>query len=390
MRLGIVGKPNVGKSTFFRCITASEAEIGDYPFTTIDANQGIGYVTVDCPCTRLEVACDASTRCEDGTRFVPVNVSDVAGLVPGAAEGKGMGNAFLDAVREAHALVHILDASGTTDAKGEPAEDHDVAEDVTFVEDEFDAWLHGLLWEDWDATVRALRGADEPPEAFLAERLSGLGITRADLNRVLDADVDTMMHWDEADVRDLAAALRESAKPIMYACNKMDHPAADGTVERLRAEFPGRTFVPMSAQAELTLQQAADQGVVDYVSGADSFDIVGDVTAAQEEGLDRIADLLDVHGSTGVQEVMRRAVFDLLDMIVVYPVEDAAGFTDQHGNVLPDAVLLPRGSTPVDLAYAIHSDIGDAYAKAVDAETGRAVGKDAALEDGQVVKIETR
>ncbi|MDY6769205.1 MAG: redox-regulated ATPase YchF [Candidatus Nanohaloarchaea archaeon] len=389
MQLGIVGKPNVGKSTFFRCITDSDADIGGYPFTTVDPNQGVGYVVVDCPCQRLDVACDAD-RCEGGKRHVPVNVSDVAGLVPGAAEGKGMGNEFLDDVREADALIHVLDVSGTTDEKGEPTEGYDVARDVKFVEDEFDAWLFSLVDDRWDDLLKALQSADTSPDEFLAEKLSGLGIDRNDVRAVLDADAGEMQQWGDEELEAFVTDLREEAKPILYACNKIDMPGADDTLERLREAFPDRTFVPMSAQAELTLQEAAEQDAVAYVPGGDAFEVTGELSREQEDGLERIQELMAEYGGTGVQAVMREAVFDLLDMIVVYPVEDAANYEDQHGNVLPDALLLPRGSTPVDLAYKIHSDIGDAYAKAVDAESGRALGKDTELEDGQVVKIETQ
>ncbi len=389
MKLGIVGKPNVGKSTFFRCITDSDAEVGDYPFTTIEPNTGVGYVVVDCACRRLDVTCDAD-RCTDGTRKVPVNVSDVAGLVPGAAEGKGMGNEFLDAVREADALVHVIDVSGTTDAAGEPAEDYDVARDVEFVEDEFDRWLFSLVSDRWDDMLKAMRSTEGTAQTFLADQLSGLGVDRHDIGRALDADAEEIRQWGDEELEAFVTELRRVAKPVLYACNKIDIPGAAETVATLEAEFPDTDFVPMSAQAELTLQRAADQGGVAYIPGDSTFDVVGDLSPAQEKGLERIGDLMDEYGGTGVQAVMREAVFDLLDMVVVYPVEDAAGYEDQHGNVLPDAVLLPRGATPVDLAYAVHSDIGEAYAAAVDAETGRAIGKETALEDGQIVKIETQ
>ncbi|MDY6769719.1 MAG: redox-regulated ATPase YchF [Candidatus Nanohaloarchaea archaeon] len=389
MQLGLVGKPNVGKSTFFRCITDSDADIGNYPFTTVDPNTGVGYVVVDCPCRRLDVDCDAD-RCMDGRRKVPVNVADVAGLVPGAAEGRGMGNAFLDDVREADALVHVVDVSGRTDASGEPTEGYDPVDDVAFVEEEFDAWLLSLVEERWDDMLKALQSADARPDELLAERLSGLGITHGDVAAVLEADAAELQNWEREELAGFVTRLREEAKPILYACNKIDVPGAEENLERLRDAFPDRTVVPVSAQAELQLQQAAAQGKIDYVPGDDGFDIVGELSAEQEDGLEQVRTLLEEYGGTGVQQVMRTAVFDLLDMIVVYPVEDAARYEDQHGNVLPDAVLLPRGATPVDLAYAIHSDIGDDYAAAVDAESGRAVGKDTALEDGQVVKIETQ
>lgn len=388
MDLGIVGKPNVGKSTFFRCITDVEAETGNYPFTTVDPNQGVGYVVVDCPCQRLDVECDPTTRCEDGKRFVPVNVSDIAGLVPGASEGKGMGNEFLDNVRESEGLIHVLDCSGRTDGKGEPTEDYSVVSDVEFVEDEFHAWMASLLQDKWGRIKKSLRTADASTEEFLAEELSGLGVGRQDISAALMAMETGIKEWGDSELETFAANLRQEAKPIMYACNKIDIPGAEDNLETLRQAFPDRDFVPMSSQAELTLQRARAAGVVDYIPGDPGFDIVGDPSDEQRDGLETVRELMEMYGGTGVQDVMREAVFDMLGMIVVYPVEDVSRYEDQKGNVLPDAVLLPAESTPVDLAYEIHSDIGEQYAKAVDAETGRAIGKDTALEDGQIVKIE--
>ncbi|MDY6774143.1 MAG: YchF-related putative GTPase, partial [Candidatus Nanohaloarchaea archaeon] len=363
MKLGVVGKPNVGKSTFFRCISDVEAEVGSYPFTTVDPNTGIGYVRVECACERLETDCDAE-RCENGARFVPVNVSDVAGLVPGAAEGKGMGNEFLDSVREADALIHVLDVSGNTDEEGEPTEGYDVSRDVQFVENEFDSWMLSIVQDRWDELLKEMRSSDLQPEQVIAEKFSGLGIGRKEVGRALDADRSEMEDWGKEELEGFVEELRREAKPVLYAANKIDVPGAEDNLERLREEFPGREFVPMSAQAELTLQEAGEQGKVEYVPGDDGFEVTGELSDEQEKGLDQVEELMEEYGGTGVQRVIQDSVFDLLGMIVVYPVEDTGSYEDQHGNVLPDAVLLPRGSTPVDLAYEVHSDIGDSYAKA--------------------------
>ncbi|MFB6294537.1 MAG: TGS domain-containing protein, partial [Candidatus Nanohaloarchaea archaeon] len=252
-----------------------------------------------------------------------------------------------------------------------------------------DAWLAGLLQEAWDAVTKTLQEPDARPDMVIAERLSGLGITQDDVNTVLDADTAELQHWDDTDIAAFVQRLRRQAMPMLHACNKIDVPGAAENFAGLKDEFPDEMFVSVSAQAERELQVAAAQGKIDYVPGDDNFSIVGEVSDEQEQGLEQIQALLEEYGGTGVQQVMQTAVFDLLDMVVVYPVEDASRYADQRGNVLPDAVLVPQGATPVDLAYQIHSDIGDAYAAAVDAESGRAIGKDTALEDGQVVKIET-
>ncbi len=87
IEIGIAGKPNAGKSTFFKAATLADAEIANYPFTTIKPNVGIGYVRVKCVCQELGVKCN---ECIDGWRFIPVKLIDIAGLVPDAHKGGGL------------------------------------------------------------------------------------------------------------------------------------------------------------------------------------------------------------------------------------------------------------------------------------------------------------
>ena len=392
MDIGIVGKPNTGKSTLFTALTRSEVDAANYPFTTIEPNRGVGFVTVSCPCQDLEVDCDPNGRCVDGTRFVPVTLLDIAGLVPGAADGKGMGNEFLDAVRQASCLIHVIDASGQTNAEGEPVEDYDPCEDVAFIEDELDAWMLDLLADGWDKRVRMFRSTDADAADVVADQFSGLGVTVGDARAALrSVDVpDSIEQWEEPDRETIVSAVRSRTKPMLIAANKIDEPDAGRNLERLEESFPDETIVPIAAQAEKVLREADAAGKIEYLPGDGDFEIIDDLSEKQEAALSTIrSEVLDQYGSTGVQQMMNDAVFDLLDKIVVYPVEDAGKYTDQKGNVLPDAVLVDNGATPVDLAYAIHSDIGDSYVKAIDARTGRTLGREQELENGDVVRIVT-
>lgn len=392
MDIGIVGKPNTGKSTLFQALTRTDVDAANYPFTTIEPNRGVGFVTMDCPCTELDVDCDPNGQCIDGTRFVPVTLLDIAGLVPGAADGKGMGNEFLDAVRQASCLIHVIDASGQTNAEGEPVEDYDPVQDVQFIEDELDAWMAGLLADGWEKIVRSFRSSDKDAVDVVAEQFSGLGVTVGDARAAMrDIDIpDSVEQWDDEDRQAVVTRIRKQTKPMLIAANKVDQDGAEDNLARLREACSDESVVPVSAQSEQVLREADEAGMIDYMPGQDDFEIIGDLSDKQDKALFRIkAEVLDTYGSTGAQQVMNDAVFDLLDMIVVYPVEDAGKYTDQKGNVLPDAVVVERGATPVDLAYAIHSDIGDSYVKAIDAQSGRTLGREQELENGDIVRIVT-
>jgi ribosome-binding ATPase YchF (GTP1/OBG family) len=392
MEFGLVGKPNVGKSTFFAAATLVDAEIASYPFTTIEANRGVTFVRSPCPCGELDKDCDpVNSKCERGVRLIPVQAIDVAGLVAGAHEGRGRGNQFLDDLRQASVLVHVVDASGETDGEGNlvGVGEHDPREDVSFLEDEVAYWIRGILDRGWDKVSKQIALTHTRTEVALQERLAGLGVTVTDMYKVL-ANLDLpekITTWEKDDLMAVAREVRRVSKPILIAANKADKAPPDllDSLTSLSSEM----VIPVSAECELALRKADKAGLIAYSPGDDDFTILdpSKLSEAQTNGLERIRGCMARMGGTGVQKVIEKAVFEILDSIVVYPVEDETHWASKKGHLLPDAYLVKRGTTARDLAYLIHSDFGEKFIRAVNARTRRVVGADYQLQEKDIVKI---
>jgi len=391
MIIGLLGKTNVGKSTLFNAATQLNVPIADHPFTTINPNVGVAYARVKCVCKEFGLKDNpVHSVCIDGNRFIPVKLVDVAGLVPGAHEGRGLGNKFLDDARQADALIHVVDASGSTDSEGRscPPGAQDPIFDIEFVEKEFDLWLNSLINRDWDKMVREAEHQDQKLERLLATRLSGLAISEGDIVEVLAKfKASKPSQWSREDLFNFCKALREKSKPIVIAANKVDIPPAEENVTKIQKS--GRIVIPCASEAELLLKRAASKGVIDYMPGDNLFREKDEskLTAEQKKALNLVRTLMDKIGSTGIQQVINEACFKLLDMIVAYPVEDENKFTDKNGNVLPDAYMVKADSTAKDLAAVIHSDLAKGFIHAVDARSKQRMGADHRLKDGDVVKI---
>jgi len=381
--LALAGKPNCGKSTFFKAATLANVPIANYPFTTIDANHGVAYVRTPCVCRELGLNCG---NCTDGVRFIPIGLIDVAGLVPEAHKGRGLGNQFLDHLRQADAILHILDASGSTDAEGNPvgAGSHDPAGDIEFLEYEMSMWLYGILEKHWSKIQRSSQGKSSSMVTAITELIAGLGFTVEQVRAVeLESGLD-LSHAQEPDLVRFCKRLLSVSKPMMLVGNRVDE-APDAIVEGLR----GRGVRLATAAGELALRNAAAAGLVKYLPGDPAFTLLKPeaLSPAQKAGLGKIAAVMQRFGGTGVQEALNHAVFSLLDLMVVYPVEDEHKYADGKGRVLPDAFLMKKGSTPRDLAFRVHTEIGEGFLHAVDARTKMRVKDTHPLKDRDIIKI---
>jgi ribosome-binding ATPase YchF (GTP1/OBG family) len=394
--VGIVGKPSCGKTSFTNAACMTDFKVGSYPFTTIEANVGVTHVRSACACRDFNVKDNPKNSiCIDGVRLIPIKLIDVAGLVPGAHEGRGMGNQFLDDLRQADVLIHIVDASGALDSEGQEVATgtHDPAEDVRFLENELIEWMLGITTKDWRRITGRVRAEGAKLEELLLERLSGLNITRGAILKAMrqsDLKSETVDKWTDDELREFVKWLQRTAKPIIIAANKIDRPGAEENMKRLQQEFPDYLIVPVSALAEKVLKDLDKKGVIKYIPGSDDFEILEPASLSESEigQLSKLREqILKRFGGTGVQNILNKAVFDYLHMITIYPVHDANTLTDSDENVLPDVYLVPDGTTAKEFAGFIHTDLMESFVHGIDARTKMRISDKHVLKDRDVIKI---
>jgi ribosome-binding ATPase YchF (GTP1/OBG family) len=400
MLIGLIGKPNCGKSTFFKAATLADVEIGNRPFVTLKPNRGIGYVKVDCIDKEFGVQCMPSHGfCINHKRFVPFELMDVAGLVPGASEGRGLGNQFLDDLRQADVFIHIVDMSGMTDAEGKVTgnSNYNPAEDILFLEDELNKWYYGILIKVWRTFSRKTEMEKEEGNfaKAVANQFSGLKVKEEHVKDVLKrlSLPEKPSSWDENEIMQFASELRKESKPMIIAANKMDIEKSQENYKEMKKRFPHLLIVPCSADSELALREAAKANLIDYIPGERTFKINENskINEKQKQALERIEkNVLDeFEQGTGVQDVLNTAVFKLLNYIAIFPA-GATKLKDSKGRILPDCFLLPPGSTALDFAYFLHTDFGKNFIKAIDARTKKALGKSYILKHRDALEIVTK
>jgi len=394
MFIGLVGKPSAGKSTFFKAATLMDVETANYPFTTIKPNSGVGFVKVKSAAKDFnKIPNPREGYYKNGWRFVPVQILDVAGLVPGAHEGKGMGNQFLSDLNQADVLIHVVDISGSLNEKGEQVQpgSYDPCNDIKFLEHELDMWYQQIFSKIWKKFSNTVNQQKDDVVKAIAKQFSGLKVSEDIVKeklRKLDLMDKHILKWDEKDIQNLAIELRKQTKKIIIAANKIDISSGQENFEKLKKEFPDYTIVPCSSESELALKEADKHGLIEYIPGDKDFKILQEdkLSGKQKKALKFIKkNILDKYGSTGLQDVLNKAVFGVLGYIAVFPAGDK--LEDSDGNVLPDCFLLPEKTTAIDFAYHLHTDLGDNFVRAVDIRTKKTLKKDAPLKHRDMIEI---
>jgi hypothetical protein len=374
----------------------TDFKVGSYPFTTIEANVGVTHVRSTCACADFDVEDNPQNSiCIDRVRLVPIKLIDVAGLVPGAHEGRGMGNQFLDDLRQADVLIHIVDASGALDAEGQEVDagSYDPVDDVRFLEEELVEWMLGIIQKDWRRITGRVRSEGAKLEEMLLEKLSGLKITRVHILKAMrdsNLKAESADKWTDEETRAFVQTLQKIAKPIIIAANKIDRPNAEDNLKRLQEEFPDYLVVPVSALAEKVLKDLEQKGVIKYIPGDDDFQILTPDSLNENElaQLEKMREhILKKFGGAGVQNILNRAVFDFLHMITVYPVHDSNSLSDSDGNILPDVYLVPEGTNAKEFAGHIHTDLMESFIHGIDARTKMRISDKHELKDRDVIKI---
>ena len=373
IRIGLIGKTNTGKTTFFNAATLSSSEISTYPFTTKKAETATAHAITLCVHQEFNVFDNPNNSiCKDGWRYIPIELIDLPGLIKDAWKGKGLGNQFLTIAAQSDVLLHVVDVSGSVDATGKVAEvgSGDPISDFADIEEELIMWYHKILEGNRDKVSKLIRSGTDQTDA-LTDLYRGVGVTKDNIKETLKSTGLQDKEFDNygiQDTKNFATFLRNISKPTLIVANKIDIEGGEKTFDRLRERYNDTIVVPASADSELSLRRAEQKSLIKYSPGSEQFDIINpqDLNEKQKNALDFIKkSIMGEYMRTGVQFAINVAVFKLLKMNSVYPVANEEKLSDKKGRVLPDLILMKDGATVKDLAREIHTDLpkGLLYAK---------------------------
>jgi len=399
LTLGIIGKPSSGKSTFLNAACLTHAKVSEIPFTTIEPNIGVAYVRSKCVCKELKVIDNPKNSiCIDGTRFIPINLIDVAGLVPDAHKGRGLGNKFLNDLIKADILLHIVDITGSLDKSGKLISmgENDPYEDILFLEEEINLWFKEILErEDWTKFTKGILTEKRKIVEALYGRLSGVKINKQQIFlslREVNLEGKNPSSWTELELLDFAKSLRRISKPILILANKIDKEISEKKLKDLEQKYED-PIIPCSALAEHFLRKYHENKVINYIPGSNDFEINEEHKLSEKE-LDMLkkikVKILNQYGGTGIQQALDYASFTIANQICVYPVSDINTYSDNKSNVLPDAFLIEKGTLLRDFVREkIHSELAENFMFGIDAKTKIRLGENYELKDRDIIRIVT-
>ena len=399
LTIGIIGKPSSGKSTFLNAACLTHAKVSEIPFTTIEPNIGVAYVKTKCVCKELSIKDNPKNSiCINGMRFIPINLIDVAGLVPDAHKGKGLGNKFLNDLIKADVLLHIVDITGSLDKSGKLVSvgENDPYEDIVFLENEINLWFKDIIErEDWSKFTKSILTEKRKIVESLHDRLSGVKISKQQIIQSLKISnliAQDPSKWSDLELLEFSKTLRRIAKPILIIANKIDKEISESNLIKLKEKYKD-PIIPSSALAEHFLRKYHEGGIINYVPGSDDFEILDKdkLNSNELEMLEKIkSKILKIYNSTGIQAALNYASFTMANQICIYPVSDINTFSDNKNNVLPDVFLVKKGTLLRDfIREKIHTELAENFMFGIDGKTKKRLGENYEIQDRDIIKIVT-
>lgn len=395
IKIGLIGKTNTGKTTFFNSATLSSEEISSYPFTTKKPVSGTAHAITLCVHPEFKIQDNPNnSKCVDGWRYIPIELIDLPGLIKDAWKGKGLGNQFLSIAAQSDALLHVVDASGGIDSTGKISEvgTGDPISDFADIEEELIMWYHKILEGNRDKISKLIGTGTDILDA-ITDLYRGIGVTKIHVKDTFLATGLEEKHFDDFDIVDskkFASYLRKISKPTLIVANKIDVEGADKNFARLRERYNDSIVIPVSGDSEFSLRRAEQKGLIKYSPGSEQFEIIksDELNEKQINALNFIQKgIMGEYMRTGVQFAINVAVFKLLKMNSIYPVADETKLADKKGRILPDLILLKDGATISDLAKEIHSDLTKGLLYGKDLRYNLRLPTDYQLRDRDVVSL---